>query len=590
MHTYKAAALLSLVASFSDAADQPRPRGVGPDFAKFYKSPSTFTCISNPSINLPPSSINDDYCDCPDGSDEPGTSACAHLSPYSPSIQPPPNAAAASAASAVNSTLALPGYYCKNKGHKPAYIPFTHLNDGVCDYDICCDGSDEWSGVSGTKCENRCTSIGQEWRRLDEKKNLSFIAAKKKRTELVAEAKRMRDEMETWIREKKPEIEDLEKQVAHLEKERDEIERKDKSKVFKKSKEDGKGGTVGVLLELTKQRIGELRDALNRVVGERNGYLERTQELEDIMTRLEEDRNQDNPDPALFAAMGAWEGYKGKERTSHGDDAQERDLQDMMNGNDGIQWEDFETQTQPSDEEGDIEVLYRFEEYLPQPIKEWLDAQLRNIRLLLIQNGILSSKSSTSSTSSDPPESAALKAARERLSTVRNSLNDLTRERDTKTEDLSRDFGHEHVFQPMKGKCISADSGEYTYELCWLGGVTQIPKKGGMNNGMGRFERFDTVEVDGDVDAEGRGLGKGRRLALLYENGMQCWQGPQRSTVVVLGCAENEEVWKVTEEAKCEYRMEVGTPAACGFGDEVNRKEGDAGAGAGAGAGGKEEL
>jgi protein kinase C substrate 80K-H len=31
----------------------------------------------------------------------------------------------------------------------------------------------------------------------------------------------------------------------------------------------------------------------------------------------------------------------------------------------------------------------------------------------------------------------------------------------------------------------------------------------------------------------------------------------------VLACAENEEVWKVTEEEKCVYRMEVGTPAVC---------------------------
>ena len=215
-------------------------------------------------------------------------------------------------------------------------------------------------------------------------------------------------------------------------------------------------------------------------------------------------------------------------------------------------------------------------------MKEWLDVQLRKIHLLLVQNGILSPTASPP----DPPESAALKAARERLSTVRSELNDLTRERDTKTEDLARDFSHEHVFQPMNGKCISADSGEYTYELCWLGGVTQIPKKGGMNHGMGRFERFDATDVDEDEDSEGKGLGSGRRLTMVYENGMQCWQGPQRSTLVVLGCAEREEVWKVTEEAKCEYRMEVGTPAACGFEDDVNKKGGNAEASAG----GKDEL
>ena len=32
---------------------------------------------------------------------------------------------------------------------------------------------------------------------------------------------------------------------------------------------------------------------------------------------------------------------------------------------------------------------------------------------------------------------------------------------------------------------------------------------------------------------------------------------------IVLGCSENDEIWKVTEEEKCVYRMEVGTPAVC---------------------------
>lgn len=76
------------------ASDVPRPRGVGPEYSKHYKSPASFQCINDPTITLDLSQVNDDYCDCPDGSDEPGTSACSHL----------------------NDTLALPGFYCKNIG------------------------------------------------------------------------------------------------------------------------------------------------------------------------------------------------------------------------------------------------------------------------------------------------------------------------------------------------------------------------------------------------------------------------------------------------------------------------------------------
>jgi protein kinase C substrate 80K-H len=80
---------------------------------------------------------------------------------------------------------------------------------------------------------------------------------------------------------------------------------------------------------------------------------------------------------------------------------------------------------------------------------------------------------------------------------------------------------------------------------------------------MGNFVRIDKVMVDDALPADGRGLGSGERVALRYENGQHCWNGPHRSTLVVLACAEKDEIWKIAEEEKCVYRMEVGTPAVC---------------------------
>jgi protein kinase C substrate 80K-H len=73
--------------------------------------------------------------------------------------------------------------------------------------------------------------------------------------------------------------------------------------------------------------------------------------------------------------------------------------------------------------------------------------------------------------------------------------------------------------------------------------------------------------VDNDVPADGKGLGKGERPVVKYENGQQCWNGPNRSTRVVMACTEKDEIWKISQSGECVYRMEVGTAAVC----EANR-------------------
>jgi protein kinase C substrate 80K-H len=73
-------------------------------YSRYEPSGGVFTCLDG-SRTIPHSAINDDYCDCPDGSDEPGTSACE------------------------NSSVR---FYCRNEGHVPGSVKVSRVNDGIC--------------------------------------------------------------------------------------------------------------------------------------------------------------------------------------------------------------------------------------------------------------------------------------------------------------------------------------------------------------------------------------------------------------------------------------------------------------------------
>ncbi|XP_066508202.1 glucosidase 2 subunit beta-like isoform X2 [Hoplias malabaricus] len=117
-------AVLFFTESFSETR---RIRGVSMSYRRFYRERKYFLCLDGSRL-IPFVQVNDDYCDCADGSDEPGTAAC-------------PNGR----------------FYCVNLGFRPHYVPSSRVNDGICD---CCDGTDEFS--SRIQCPNKCRMLGQK--------------------------------------------------------------------------------------------------------------------------------------------------------------------------------------------------------------------------------------------------------------------------------------------------------------------------------------------------------------------------------------------------------------------------------------------
>jgi protein kinase C substrate 80K-H len=304
---------------------------------KFYEGKDSFACITNPELKLKSSQVNDNSCDCPDGSDEPGTAACAHINTLSPA-QPLPG----STSGTTNATLALPGFWCANAGHIGAYVPFMYVNDGVCDYDTCCDGSEEYSAVGGIKCANKCDEIGKEWRRVEEEKQKSFERSAKKRKTMVKEAKEMRRRVETKIETLKGEIKTLEARKRELQTKFNEIQRQEKGKIVK---QEGSGGKLGNLKSVTKKRISELRDALQTVVDQRDDLHERVKDLEGILRKFKEEYNPNFNDEGVKQAVKSWEDYAANLDSEGETEAEFADVEEVLkedNEERGVNWKEFE--------------------------------------------------------------------------------------------------------------------------------------------------------------------------------------------------------------------------------------------------------
>jgi protein kinase C substrate 80K-H len=283
------------------------------------------------------SQVNDNTCDCPDGSDEPGTAACASIDTLSPE-QPLPGSLSGSTSTA----NALPGFWCANAGHIGTYIPFSFVNDGVCDYNLCCDGTEEYSGVGGVKCPNKCAEIGKEYRRVEEERRKALEKAGKRRKTMAKESRELRRRVEARIASLTTEVEGLVAKRDELVKKHDSIVAADAGRVIK---EGGAGGKLGVLVGLAKERIEELRETLQEVFDDRKELKAKVDELENILRNFREDYNPNFNDEGVKTAVKAWEDYAAKLGGDAKTEIPDTDINAVLSEDSeetGINWQEFE--------------------------------------------------------------------------------------------------------------------------------------------------------------------------------------------------------------------------------------------------------
>ncbi|CED84744.1 Protein kinase C substrate, 80 KD protein, heavy chain [Phaffia rhodozyma] len=532
----------SLSVSTQVAAFDPSTiKGLNPEKYSLYKpsAQKTFTCLTGSKKVISWNAVNDDYCDCEDGSDEPGTSACR------------------------NST-----FYCANVGHLPGVILSSRVGDGICDPE-CCDGSDEAPGV----CENRCGEIGKEFRAARDAEAKIRKTGAKIRSSYIAFAQKRKVQLE----------QELEKLVEDVSKKEAEV--KQAEKVVETSEAE-EGATK------EKRRASPLFQSLLNHRSILSALQTRTAraetELEQLKGIMEEFVRSYNPNYQDMAVRAAAKGYMelfhdGRtppaEGTGEGEteikkeaveeelgsqavtdqdleELEKLDLEGLLVGwDDGTTASSFSSSSFASLAEDSI--LYNIGNYIPDPFVESYEFLRGSFVEWLIKLGVVEptdvkAKAKSSASTASSPSREKLTVAQTALTNLQSSLSNTQ----STLSDLTAKFGPQGEWKKLEGTCIEKNLGEYTYELCFFGEAKQKSNKGGSVNSLGRFKQwnYDSKATEGT---------EGFYQKQLYDMGAKCWNGPHRSVKLEMTCARENELLSVMELEKCEYLFKGTSPALC---------------------------
>ncbi|CAD6999126.1 glucosidase 2 subunit beta isoform X1 [Ceratitis capitata] len=505
-------------------ADIPRPRGVPLFKASLYapRSDNSWVCLDG-TKTIRYTQLNDDYCDCADGSDEPGTSAC------------------------VNGQ-----FNCENIGYRAEDLRSSLVNDGVCD---CCDGSDEWAD-GAVHCENTCLELG----RIEEEKKRSLAdlheRGSAKRAEFIARGKQMRAERET--RRKVLEQRRSEQEAVKAEKE--ELKRNAEAaeaealELFREQQreKDAAAAEEARSQDDSQTTRYEAEAAFVKYDANKDGFVEITELMVDMT--LDRDRNgivtveeakyfldeRDRIDLDSFYVL-SWPRIKPIKMLAEGifkppmQEGEEPEQNEPSNKE--------EVPDQETEEESENEGAYGEEDlYEDEEGEGEADVGVGTV---------------ADETHTEPDYDPETKRLIDLANEARNAFSEAeqrVREIDHEIRDIddheSKDYGPSEAFFALDGECFDYEDREYVYTLCPFERATQKSRHGGPETTLGRYEQWIS---DGDKKYEKQ----------KYAQGAACWNGPQRSTITEFKCGLENRITSVTEPSRCEYNYIFETPAAC---------------------------
>ncbi|KAL0886911.1 hypothetical protein Bca101_010894 [Brassica carinata] len=579
--------------------------GISPQDEKYYKSSSEIKCKDG-SKRFTGAQLNDDFCDCADGTDEPGTSAC-------------PNGK----------------FYCRNAGHSPLVLFSSRVNDGICD---CCDGSDEYDGQ--VTCSNTCWEAGKAARDNLKKKIETYnqgVVIRRKEIEQAkvglekdeAELKKLKSEekilkgLVQQLKDRKEQIEKIEEK-ERLEKEKEEKERKEaelaaqpgKGGGEEKTDDNGKveGSTAGEEMPGVSQD-DEILDA--------NEHHDETGRYEDLPTDEEpaaeaeptsvlEEGTHTNPadqhvvetkeespsseDPITAGSQhdssikkeesyeedsvsekkeelskeelgrlvaSRWTG-EGSDKPSEADESPKADDHenhehtptspheveddgfvsdgDEETGDDG-KYSDHE----PEDDSYEEEYRHDSSSSYKSDAEDDLDLSETTSSptwLEKIQKTVKNILQAVNLFQTTPVDKSEGDRVRKEYDESSSKLKKIQSRVSSLEKKLKQDFGPEKEFYSFHGRCFESKQGKYTYKVCAYKEATQ--EEGYSKTRLGGWEKFENSYQ-----------------FMTYTNGDKCWNGPDRSLKIKLRCGLKNELMDVDEPSRCEYAAILSTPARC---------------------------
>nr|XP_040047212.1 glucosidase 2 subunit beta [Gasterosteus aculeatus aculeatus] len=511
--------LFLLLAVGVSAVEVQRPRGVPLSKRQFYEEGKPFTCLDG-SRTIPFDRVNDDYCDCQDGSDEPGTAAC-------------PNGS----------------FHCTNAGFKPGFIPSSRINDGICD---CCDTTDEYN--SGATCQNTCRELGRK-----ERESMQKMAEVAKegfllKQQLIQESKRGLEEKKAKHADIDLGKKELENKVEALRTVKEAAEEPEKEakerhlKAWEEQKaviqmEKDKAKMAEVFLELDDDADGFVS------VAELLSHSELDSDLGDSFTEAEAQAllgGADQVDHAAFESV--WSNIKGKYVSEHQANADppapvETPLEEIRETDSDHESEQYPEEDIPDEEEEEDD----------EEEEEDDDTDDREVPPTAQSQEKKDGDDEGTMPPYDPDTQSLIDAAqkaRDAFDEAEKALREVDDQIKNLEKEISFDFGPSAEFAYLYSQCYELTTSEYIYRLCPFNRVSQKPKFGGSETNLGSWGQWAGPEDN-------------IYSVMKYDHGTGCWQGPNRSTTIKLTCGKETVLTSTSEPSRCEYLMEFITPAVC---------------------------